>query len=109
MFSDILYFIVNHLEIIISSILVIISLVLQLIKKKPQLNEIDNILIRVLIRLPQWIQSAEFLEGADVKKTMVLNAVKKYVKDEFSLILPQSSLDFISARIEDILSTPQKH
>lgn len=101
-------FIVKYWDIIVSLVMVIASLVLALIKKKPVLNEMDNILLKVLDKLPEWINSAETLKGADVKKSLVLESVKKYVSNEFSVILPQSYIDFIGSKIEDILSTPQK-
>lgn len=101
-------FIVKYWDIIVSLVMVIASVVLALIKKKPVLNEMDNILLKVLDKLPEWINSAETLKGADVKKSLVLESVKKYVSNEFSVILPQSYIDFIGSKIEDILSTPQK-
>lgn len=101
-------FILEHWDVIVSLLMVIASVVLALIKKKPVLNEMDNILLKVLDKLPEWINSAETLKGADVKKSIVLESVKKYVSNEFSVILPQSYIDFIGSKIEDILSTPQK-
>lgn len=104
----VLDFIVKYWDILASAILVIASIIIMAIKKKPVINEMDNILLKVLEKLPEWISSAESLKGAEVKKSIVLESVKKYVAEQFSLTLPDQYIAFISAKIEDILSTPQK-
>ena len=91
-------------------IISVISTVLVLcVKKKKVLNEMDLILLEVVENLPQWINEAEAFKGAELKKSLVLEAVKKFVQDKFSVNLPDSVLSSISAMVEAILSTPQKH
>ena len=87
---------------VISTILVIV------LKKKKVLNEMDLILLEVFKMLPTWINDAESLKGAEVKKSLVMNAVQKFVKEQFSVILPDSVLSSIASMVENILSTPQK-
>lgn len=99
---------IDNYRLVIDFIVVIISLVFFFCRRKKVVNEMDNILLKVLEKLPSWINDAESFSGADVKKSLVLEAAKKFVMDEFSMNLPQSYLDFISSRIEDILSTPKK-
>lgn len=102
-------FCLQHWDFISSIILVIASVVIMAIKKKPVLNAMDNILIEVFSRLPEWINSAEALKGAEVKKALVLESAKKFVKDQFSMDLPESYISLIGEKVEAILSTPQKH
>lgn len=94
---------------IVSLFLVIASVVIAALKKKPVINEMDNIILKVLEKLPEFINSAENFKGADVKKALVLESVKKFVKDQFSVNLPDSYIESIGMMIEAILSTPQKH
>lgn len=102
-------FILLHWETFASIILVIASIVLALLRKKPVLNEVDNILIQVLERLPGWICDAEVIKGAQEKKALVIASVRKFVKDQFSVNLPDSFYISLGQYIEIILSTPQKH
>lgn len=92
---------------VISTILVIV------LKKKKVLNEMDLILVDVLKQLPGFINLAEALgEVSELNKQrkleIVLSAVRKYVADKFSVILPDSVMTNIQVQIEAILSTPQK-
>lgn len=102
-------FIVKYWDVITSLVLVIASIIIMLIKKKRVVNEMDNIILEVLNRLPRWINAAENLKGADIKKSLVLESAKKFVKDQYSMILPDGYISLIGSRIEEILSTPQKH
>lgn len=102
-------FIKENWQLIASVITLICSLVIFILKKKPVINEMDCILLKVLEKLPSWISQAESLKGADVKKSLVIESVKKYVKSEFSYSLPDSYIALIDSYIEKILETPQKH
>lgn len=106
--NQFLNFIKDNLSLIISIILVIISFVVSLCRKRPKMNEMDNILLATLEKLPELIRNAETFKGADVKKTLVLESVKTFVKDQFSVILSDQMLAFIGYQVEQILSTPQK-
>lgn len=101
-------FIVEYRDIFAFIISVILSVIIMVIKKKPVINEMDKILLVVLEKLPEFINEAESFKGADVKKTIVLESVKKYVEDQFSVILPDSFIGLIGSKVEAILSTPQK-
>lgn len=90
---------------------VISTVVLCLVKKKPVVNAMDNILKIVLANLPNIIKQVEALYPVghgDEKKQLVIAAVCKFVYTQFSINLPESMLSYIGARIEDILATPQK-
>lgn len=104
----ILDFIFDYWREIVSTVAVIASIVIMCIRKKPVINEMDNIILKVLEKLPEFINSAETFKGADVKKALVLESVKKFVKDQFSVNLPDTYLESIGCMIEAILSTPQK-
>lgn len=89
-------------------VLFIISFVISLIKRKPVVNEMDKILLAISDKLPEFINYAETFKGAEEKKNLVLAAVFQYVKNQFSLVLPDSYMDIVSRMIEAYLSTPQK-
>lgn len=101
-------FLLSYWREIVSTVAVITSIVIMCIRKKPVINEMDNIILKVLEKLPEFINSAETFKGADVKKALVLESVKKFVKDQFSVNLPDTYLESIGCMIEAILSTPQK-
>lgn len=107
--TGIVNFLLDNWRMIVEIIILVVSLVVWLIKKKPNINEIDNILLKVFEKLPEWINSAETLKGAEVKKTLVMESVKKFIKEQFSVILPDSYINMIGCYVESILSTPQKH
>lgn len=86
----------------------VIILLISIFKKKKVINEMDTILLCVLEKLPEFILSVEGVKGAELKKSLVIEAVKKFVKDKFSINLSDTFISFVSASIEDILSTPQK-
>lgn len=104
----ILDFIKDNWQLIASVLTLICSLVIFILKKKPVMNEMDCILLKVMEKLPEWIAQAESLKGAEVKKSLVIESVKKFVKDEFSINLPDSYVALIGTYIENILLTPQK-
>lgn len=106
--SMVISFFKDNLSLIISIILVIISFIVSLCRKRPKMNEMDNILLATLEKLPEFIRSAETFKGADVKKTLVLESVKTFVKNQFSVILSDQMIAFIGYQVEQILSTPQK-
>ena len=90
---------------------VITTIAVLVLKKKKVVNELDNILKIVLANLPRIVLSAEELFGAGngvEKKQVVLDSVIKFVKDQFSVDLPESLIAYISERVEDILAAPQK-
>lgn len=94
---------------ILTVFLVIASLVIFILKKKPKINEMDNIILEVLVKLPEFINNAECIVGAEAKKSLVIECCKGFVKDQFNVDLPVSYLASLGNCIEAILSTPQKH
>lgn len=86
---------------------VITSIVIWLIKKKPVLNKVDNILLAILENLPGIINGCEQLPKNEKKETALL-LVKAFVKKQFNIELPDSYLALAGNWIEAILTTPQK-
>ena len=102
-------FILEYWRELLAIISVIASVLIWIIRKKPKLNEMDNILLKVLEILPNFIYEAELVfTSGEEKKACVLESVKRFVKSQFSVNLPESYMTLISNYIERILSTPQK-
>lgn len=101
-------FIKNHYELIISCVLVLLSLILQLLKKKPVLNKLAEIKARILEVLPLLIQKVEVPGDGSTKKVLVLKEIQLLVAKEFKFFDFNVLLDFVSQAIEEILSCPQK-
>jgi len=101
-------FIKNHYELIISCVLVLLSLILQLLKKKPVINELAEIKNRILEVLPLLIQKVEVPGDGSTKKVLVLKQIQLLVAKEFKFYDFNVLLDFVSNAIEEILSCPQK-
>lgn len=83
-------------------------IVVVFIKKKPVYNEFDNILVEIYSNLPAFIKAAEVFKGAENKKALVIESVKKFVLTHFHYSLTESQLSLIGFMVEEILSTPQK-
>lgn len=108
MFSDILKFLINHYELILSIILVLTSFILALVKKKPVLNKIDEIYVYILEKLPELISAVEVPKQGETKKQTVLDLIKVLVAKEFNFYDWDHIKEFVSDAIEYILLTPQK-
>lgn len=106
--KNVLDFIIQYREILVSLLLCLLTFLIQFLRKKPVINQVDTILLCVLEKLPQFINSVESAKGGELKKVLVLESVKEYVKSEFSVNLPDSFIAFIGSHVENILSTPQK-
>lgn len=106
--SDVLNFFKDNWRILAECLLVVLSFVVLLIKKKPVLNQFDNILLWVFNKLPSLINDVESIKDGTIKKELVLQSVIKLVKSQFSYNLSDTDLAVVSSYIEAILSTPHK-
>lgn len=111
--KDVLNFIIANKEVfkLLAYLLisVISTIIVVALKKKRVLNELDLILLKVFEKLPDFINQAELLKGPEVKKEFVLECIKQFVKENFSVNLAPTALNCLMAHVEKILSTPQKH
>lgn len=105
MFID---FIKNHYELIGSIVLVLISFILTLVKKKPSFNLIDSIKTYISENLPIWIISVECPGKGAIKKDLVLKLIKETVAKKFGFYNFSSIEEWCSLQLENILSTPSK-
>lgn len=101
-------FIKNHYQLILSILLVLLSLVLQLLKKKPVLNKLAEIKQRILEVLPFIIDSVEVKGEGSSKKILVLKEIQLLLAKEFKVYDFTVFEDFVSQAIENILMCPQK-
>lgn len=106
--KEVINFCVAHYELIISAVLCLISVVIQLLKKRSTTNTIDTIKKDVLLVLPSLINSVEIDGHGTSKKQAVLDALEKLIKKRYKLDDVNFLHDFISDALEDILSTPTK-
>lgn len=105
MFFD---FIKNHYEMILSILLVFVSFIFAIIKKKPVFNLIDEIKVKILEFLPKLIAAVEVPGNGSTKKNLVLKEVQIFLAKEYGFYDFDKVEGFISKAIEDILSTPTK-
>lgn len=101
-------FIKNHYELIGSIILVLISFILTLVKKKPSFNLIDSIKSYVLEILPKLINQVEVPGKGSTKKNLVLKLIAVELAKKFNFYDFASLEAWISEQLENILSTPSK-
>lgn len=105
MFID---FIKAHYELIGAVLLVLLSLFLQLMKKKPIINKMAEIKARILEVLPGLIDSVEVEGQGSSKKILVLKSIQLLLAKEFKVYDFTLFEDFVSDAIENILICPQK-
>lgn len=101
-------FIKNHYELIGAVLLVVISLILQLLKKKPVINKMVEIKQRILEVLPYFIDAVEVKGEGSSKKILVLKEIQLLLAKEFKVFDFTIFEDFVSDAIENILNCPQK-
>lgn len=101
-------FIKDHYELIVSIVLVLVSLILQLLKKKPIINKMAEIKARILEVLPLIIDSVEVTGQGSTKKVLVLKEIQLLIAKEFKVFDFDLFADFVSDAIENILACPQK-
>lgn len=93
---------------ILEVVILIISVVFCLVRKRPTYNKIDVIYKDVLSMLPACINLVEINGHGEEKKAKVISLISEYVQDKYKIQVPVALVDFISDAIEDILSTPSK-
>lgn len=101
-------FIKDNYVLILNILLALIILVLNLVKKRPVLNKDLEIYNYILRTLPSLINSCEKPGNGPLKKEFVMNEVKLLIAKEFNFYDWEFIQSFVSAAIEDILSTPEK-
>lgn len=105
MFCD---FILDNYSWIISIILAIATLIIHLLKKKPVFNKIDEVKDFILEALPFIINAVEVPGQGSNKKDLVLKEIRLLIAKRFNFFDWESIEEFVSAAIENILSTPKK-
>lgn len=101
-------FIKNHYELIISIILVLLSFILTLVKKKPSINLIDAIKSYILEILPDLIKNVERPGCGSTKRNLVLKLLQESIAKKFNFYDFASIEQWCSDQLENILSTPKK-
>lgn len=104
-------FILENWQLVLSCLLVLISFILSLLRKRPVANVMDKDITDLVMLLPGWIAEAEtkFDYGVD-KKAFVVDKATCYLKNHLVLSDDEISswLLVIGAQIEAILDTPRK-
>lgn len=106
--EKVLYFIIHNWRDIAAVCVFIISVVIAIIRKKPSMNWLDNILVYVEGLLPKLIRDAEVLSDGESKMALVLRSVQESVKKKYGITLSEEVLARVKEMVEEILSTPQK-
>lgn len=108
MFDVIKNFLLEHWELVLSSIFLLVSFVLGLIKKKPVLNKVAIYLNELFQRIPIYIEMVEKDGHGAEKKRLVLQLCKEFLITQFGYYDFDVIEKVISDHIEDVLNTPQK-
>ena len=107
-FDVILEFLKTYYKEIIEFSVLIITVVIALIRKKPTYNELDTIKKDALENLPSLISLVEAPGNGEQKKQAVLDLLSAYCRKKFGFVLTDDLILFFSEAIESILSTPKK-
>lgn len=108
MFDVIKNFLLEHWELVLSSVFLLVSFVLGLIKKKPVLNKVAIYLNELFQRIPIYIEMVEKDGHGSEKKRLVLELCKEFLISQFGYYDFDVLEKTISDHIEDVLNTPQK-
>ena len=106
--SDVLIFLKIYYKEIVEISVLIISVVICLIRKRPVVNEMDSIKKDILELLPVLIDDVEKNGHGEEKKNAVVAIAQKYVESHYKIKITPDLIAFISSSIESILLTPQK-
>lgn len=110
MIEKILKFVVNHWELVSSFVILVITGVIQLLKKKP-VTVVDSLKTVLLKIIPIAINAAELSSGkkGDEKLDYCIDVIYNAVKNEITLSeFNKNYRGFVVNQIESILATPQK-
>lgn len=106
-------FLVNHWDLISSAVILLISVIFYIIKKRPlSLDEFQSALDELYRNLPYFIQYAERFVGKDFKKEYVLERSVRFVSDKIGRALTDKETAKVIAgaeyTLEEILDCPTK-
>lgn len=107
-FDVIVDFLKSYYKEIIEVSILIISVVIALIRKRPLYNEIDTIKKDALDLLPSLIISVERDGHGAEKKQAVLDLLFAYLSKKYHFQKTDEMINYFSDVIENILSTPSK-
>ena len=112
-FNLILDFIVDNWYYLLSILILLLSFIISLVRKRANTNLVDSVKSSLLELLPSFISLAEVSEvpGED-KKNFVINLALDRISSLLGCKLSDADksywVSFISSCLESILSTPQK-
>lgn len=112
-FNLILDFIIDNWYYLLSILILLLSFIISLVRKRANSNLVDSVKSSLLELLPSFISLAEVSEvpGAD-KKTFVINLALDRISSLLGCKLSDADksywVSYISSCLESILSTPQK-
>lgn len=112
-FNLILDFIFDNWYYILSILILLLSFIISLVRKRANSNLVDSVKSSLLELLPSFISLAEVSEvpGED-KKNFVINLALDRISSLLGCKLSDADksywVSFISSSLESILSTPQK-
>lgn len=112
-FDLVLDFIVDNWYYLLSILILLLSFIISIIRKRANSNLIDSVKSSLLELLPSFISLAEVSEvpGED-KKNFVINLALDRISSLLGCKLSDADksywVSFISSSLESILSTPQK-
>lgn len=112
-FDFVLDFIVDNWYYLLSILILLLSFIVSLVRKRANSNLIDSVKSSLLELLPSFISLAEVSEvpGED-KKNFVINLALDRISSLLGCKLSDADksywVSFISSSLESILSTPQK-
>lgn len=98
---------INHWKLILSLLLIIFSVILLIVKKKPVQDIVSDIFIFAVAAVIEV--ENEGIIGAEQKLANATAKVCSALKNKYPDIAPLKYKDIIHRCIEAILSTPQKH
>ena len=107
-YEIILEFLTQHYREIIDISVLIISVVICLIRKRPSFNQIDTIKKDALDTLPLFISSVEIPGNGEKKKQAVIDLLSAYLRKKYHFDITDEMINYFGSAIESILSTPQK-
>lgn len=112
-FDLVLDFIIDNWYYLLSILILLLSFIISLVRKRANSNLVDSVKSSLLELLPSFISLAEVSEvpGED-KKNFVINLALDRISSLLGFKLSDADksywVSFISSSLESILSTPQK-
>lgn len=112
-FDLVLDFIIDNWYYLLSILILLLSFIISLVRKRANSNLVDSVKSSLLELLPSFISLAEVSEvpGED-KKNFVINLALDRISSLLGCKLSDADksywVSFISSSLESILSTPQK-